>query len=115
MRSVPASQRRLYADIQRLLGILLLRDVSDPRLQELSITRIEPSRGNQSVTVWVHRFQCDDVKELMQGLDRMKPHFAHELRRAMPKRRLPSIHFAWDKAFDDSGRVLQLLKHLDQQ
>ena len=115
MSMVTPNQHRLYADIQRLLGTLLLRDVSDPRLQGISITRIEPSRGKHSITVWVHRFQDDDVKSCMQGLDRMRPHFEHELRRAMPRRRLPSIHFSWDKAFDDSGHVMKLLKQIEQQ
>jgi len=50
----------------------------------------------------------------MRGLERMKPHFEHELRRAMPRCRIPSIHFAWDKAFDESGHVLELLKGIDR-
>lgn len=114
MRGSTANQRRLHADIQRLLATLLLRDISDPRLQGVSITRVEPSRGNQALTVWVHRFNEEDVKGCIQGLERMKPHFQHELRRAMPRCRIPAIHFAWDKAFDDSGRVMQLLRGLER-
>ena len=59
MKSAPASQRRLLADIQRLLSTLLLRDVADPRFTGASITRVEQS-GRQSVTVWVyHTGECD--------------------------------------------------------
>ncbi|HXH72536.1 MAG TPA: 30S ribosome-binding factor RbfA [Mariprofundaceae bacterium] len=114
MRATTANQRRLHADIQRLLATLMLRDISDPRLQGVSITRVEPSKGHHTLNVWVHRFNEEDVKGCMAGLERMKPHFEHELRRAMPRCRIPAIHFAWDKAFDDSGRVLQLLKDLER-
>lgn len=97
-----------------MLATLLIRDISDPRLQGVSITHVEPSRGSHALTVWVHRFNETEVRELMRGLERMKPHFEHELRRAMPRCRIPSIQFAWDKAFDESGRVLELLKGLER-
>jgi len=44
----------------------------------------------------------------------MAPHFEHELRRAMPKRRLPKLQFRWDDAFEKSGDVLQMLRNLER-
>ena len=113
MKTVLASQRRLLADIQRLLSTLMFRDVADPRFTGASITRVE-KKGRQSVTVWVyHTGECDR-NACMQALERMTPHFEHELRRALGKRRLPSLRFRWDEAFEKSGDVLQILRDLER-
>jgi ribosome-binding factor A len=113
MKSAPASQRRLLADIQRLLSTLLLRDVADPRFAGASITRVEYS-GRQSVTVWVYHVGEFDRKACMLALERMTPHFEHELRHALAKRRMPSLRFRWDEAFEKSGDVLQILRNLER-
>jgi len=113
MKTAPTSQRRLLTDIQRLLSTLLLRDVADPRFTGASITRVEKT-GRQSVTVWVyHAGECDR-NACMQALERMTPHFEHELRRALAKRRLPNLRFRWDEAFEKGGDVLQMLKNLER-
>jgi len=112
MKNIPASQHRLLADIQRLLSTLLLRDVADPRFAGASITRVEKS-GRQSVTVWMYHAGDYDRKACMQMLERMTPHFEHELRHALAKRRLPKLNFRWDEAFEKSGDVLQMLRNLE--
>lgn len=112
MRQAPTSQRRFLADIQRLLSTLLVRDVADPRLFNITITRLEAS-GRQLVTVWIYRGEEDDIKGCLAALERMTPHFEHELRRALPKLRLPKLRFKWDDAFEKSGDVLMLLRKLE--
>lgn len=114
MHQGSSSRKRLIADIQRLVGMLLLRDVSDPRIQGLVVTRVEDTRGGHTLTLFVHRCGETDVSECMQRLQRMQPHFEHELRSALKVRRLPQIHFAWDVSLDDADRVLRLLKGLDK-
>ena len=112
MRDASASQRRLLADIQRLLSTLIIRDVADPRFAGVSITRLE-SFGPQSLTVWVyHTGECD-IEACMLTLTRMRPHFEHEIRHALGKRRLPRLNFRWDEAFEKSGDVLKILKGLE--
>ena len=113
MKSASASQRRLLADIQRLLSTLLLRDVADPRFTGASITRVELT-SRQSVTVWMYRAGECDRKACMLALERMTPYFEHELRQALAKRRMPGLRFRWDEAFEKSGEVLQLLRNLER-
>lgn len=113
MREISASQSRFLTDIQRLLSTLMLRDVADPRFSGVSITRVEPS-GRQMITVWVYRTGDCDVDACMAALARMTPHFEHELRRALQKRRLPSLRLRWDDKFEKSGDVLQMLRELER-
>jgi len=113
MRGNPAGQKRFLADIQRLLSTLLLRDVADPRFNGVSITRVEPS-GRQLLHVWVYHNGESEPETCVDSLNRMAPHFEHQLRRALPKRRLPKIQFQWDSAFEKSGDVLQMLRNLER-
>jgi len=113
MRANPAGQQRFLADIQRLLSTLLLRDVADPRFHGVSITRVEAS-GRQLLKIWVYHNGESDQEICLQALNRMAPHFEHELRRALTKRRLPKIQFHWDTAFEKSGDVLQMLRNLER-
>ncbi|MDQ6993386.1 MAG: ribosome-binding factor A [Mariprofundus sp.] len=113
MQKIPAVQQRFLIDIQRLLATLLLRDVADPRFSGVSITRVERS-GKQLVTVWVYRGNGCDAAICMSALERMTPHFQHELRRAMDKRKLPNLRFRWDENFEKSGAVMQMLRDLER-
>ncbi len=109
------AQARLYTDIKRLLSILMQRDIADPRLIGTCITRIEPSHGGQSVRVWVHKPDEDNTDVCIDRLNRLAAHFSHELRRAMPKRRLPNLLFCWDKSIDDGGDMIRLLHSLEEK
>ena len=51
----------------------------------------------------------------MAALTRMRPHFEHEIRMALGKRRMPRLNFRWDEAFEKSADVLQLLRQLERQ
>jgi len=113
MRQQSPAQQRLLTDIQRLLSTLLSRDVADPRLFNRSMTRLE-SPGRQVIDVWVYRADVEEFKPILHALERMTPHFEHELRRALPKRRLPKLRFKWDKAFEKSGDVLMMLRKLEE-
>jgi len=113
MRARSAGQARLHADIHRLLSLLMQREVADPRLQHVTITRVEPAAGGQLLILWVHRAEDDDRRSCIRRLNRLLPHFRHELRRALPKRRLPELEFRWDEAVDDGDRVLHLLRSIE--
>jgi len=112
MHPSSTSHHRLHADIRRLLSTLLQRDVSDPRLADISITRIDPVSGGHTLVVWVHGFHTEDKADCIRRLNRLVPHFMHALRHALPRRRLPDITFHWDRAVDEGGRVLDILQQL---
>jgi len=113
MHKVSASKQRFLTDIQRLLSTLLQRDVADPRFHGVSITRVEAS-GRELVKIWVFHNAETEQEVCIQALNRMAPHFEHELRRALSKRRLPTLKFIWDSAFEKSGDVLQMLRNLER-
>jgi ribosome-binding factor A len=114
MAASTPSQRRLHADIHRLLTTLMQREISDPRLIGVGITRVEAVHHNHQLHIWVYRSGETDTQACVRSLNRLAPHFAHELRRALPRRRLPAIRFMWDEPFSEGGKVLDILKRLGE-
>jgi ribosome-binding factor A len=112
MANRPSGKDRLQKDIHRLLTILMQREIDDPKLFGITVTRLEPSRARQGMTVFIHRMDEDDPAAVVERLNKICPHFEHELRKALPKRRFPSLRFRWDDAFDKSGVVNDLLSKI---
>lgn len=105
----------MYADIRRLLSTLIQREIADPRLIGICITRIEPLHGGQELSVWVHRPDTGDTNTCVGHLNQFAPHFFHELRRAIPRRRLPKIVFRWDQSIESGGDMVRLLEAMEEQ
>lgn len=104
---------RLYADMHRLLATLMQRDISDPRLEGICITRLEAIHGGQHLRVLVHKPGETEQQVCVHSLNRLSSHFMHELRRAMPRRRLPGLRFCWDDSIDAAANVTHLLGAMD--
>jgi len=116
MSAIPSrntGRARLHADIRRLLSTLMQRDIADPRLIGACITRTRSSHGGQKLQVWVHRPGEIDTDAFIGGLNKLAPHFSYELRRAMPRRRLPELVFLWDDAIEAGGDMVRLLHSLE--
>ena len=113
MHTTSPSQSRLHSDIHRLLSTLMQRDVSDPRLADIHITRVEPAAGGQKLIVWVHGYQTEAESDCVDRLNRLASHFMYELHHAMGRRHLPRLSFQWDKAVDKGGAVLDILNKLE--
>jgi len=113
-RPSSSGKGRLQTDIHRLLSTLMQREIDDPKLFGVSITRIEPSKAQQGMSVYVHRMNEADPKDIVERLNKIRPYFEHELRRALPKKRFPSLRFRWDDAFDKSSSVLDVLNRLER-
>ncbi|MDX8404494.1 MAG: 30S ribosome-binding factor RbfA [Mariprofundaceae bacterium] len=114
MKNRPTGKSRLQTDIHRLLTTLMQREIDDPKLFGITVTRLEPSKARQGMTVFVHRMDESDPVSAVERLNKMRPHFEHELRRALPKRRFPSLQFRWDDVFDKSGSVMDLLSRIER-
>ncbi|MDQ6950201.1 MAG: ribosome-binding factor A [Mariprofundales bacterium] len=112
--SVEASRERYRADLQNRLSILLQRDVNDPRLQGVSIIRIDLGRGNDAVHVWVHAMLGQDGDQVTKGLQRLSGYFRHALGKSLRRRRIPELRFHWDTAFEEGNAMVTRLGRMEQ-
>lgn len=102
--------RRFESDMHRLLTTLLQREVEDPMLIGISLTRFELSDANGQAIAYIHSMLSVDEKEAVRRLNGLAPHLLHLLRKAMPKKRLPTLVFRWDEALDKTHSVMDTMQ-----
>ncbi|MDX8408758.1 MAG: ribosome-binding factor A [Mariprofundales bacterium] len=112
--STNPNRERYRADLQHHLATLLQRDVSDPRLQGVSITRIDLGRGNDTIHIWVHSMLEQDGALVAAGLQRLTGFFRHALGKSLRRRRISELRFHWDEAFVQGNDMVALLGQLER-
>ncbi|MDX8394008.1 MAG: ribosome-binding factor A [Mariprofundales bacterium] len=109
------NKARLMADVRRLLSLAFQRDISDPALVGMYVTRVEPTAKSHEFRVWVHRHNETDSIACMQRFERVAPFITHELRKALPHRRFPKLSFCWDKGIEMGDEMIHLLRQLQDK
>jgi ribosome-binding factor A len=107
----PALSRQ-QTDMYRLLTTLMQRDVEDPMLLGVSLTRLDLTDAQGHAIAYVHSILPVDEKECVKRLNRLSPHLSHLLRKAMSKKRLPELNFRWDDAMDKTHAVIETMNTL---
>ena len=107
-------QERTAEEIRIILSELLRRDVSDPRLMDLTVTRVLIDRELQHANVYVNALGDESrQKEVMKALVKASGFFRYELAQRMSLRTVPELHFHWDPTLAYAEEVDQILAGLD--
>ncbi len=102
---------RVAAEIKRLLALMFLNDVRDPRLGGISIQEVQLSRDLSYARIYYTRWQGDDsrreVEKILTGkiASFLRSRLAGELR----LRVIPRLHFEYDHSIEDARHMYQLL------
>jgi len=101
--------------IQREIGSFILRELSDPRLGFLTVSRadVSPDLGNVRVTVSVMGGDAEKQSALA-ALSRQAPRMRAHLAKALRTRKVPRVSFELDRNLDHGFRIAELLKDLDR-
>ncbi len=102
--------RRFQTDFHRLLTTLLQREVEDPMLVGISLTRLDLTDAQGHALAYVHSMLPVDKQECIHRLNKLSPHLSHLLRKAMSKKRLPELVFRWDDALDKTHDVMDTMQ-----
>jgi ribosome-binding factor A len=107
-------QKRAAEQILTIFSELLLREVSDPRLQDLTVTRVLIDRELQHANIYVNALGDESrQREVMVALGKASGYFRRELAQRISLRTTPELHFHWDPALAYAEEVGQLLNGLD--
>ena len=107
-------QERTAEEIRMILSGLLRREVSDPRLQDLTVTRVIIDRELQHANVYINALGDESrQKEVMRALDKAGGFFRYELAQRMSLRTVPELHFHWDPTLAYAEEVNEILDNLD--
>jgi ribosome-binding factor A len=107
-------QERTAEEIRIILSDLLRRDAGDPRLMDLTVTRVLIDRELQHANVYVNALGDESrQKDVMKALDKAGGYFRYELAQRMSLRTVPELHFHWDPTLAYAEEVDQILAGLD--
>lgn len=107
-------QDRVAERIRVVLSELLLREISDPRLQNITVTEVKLDSELVFADIYVNALGDESRKsDVLSGLERAKGFLRREVGKAMRLRNVPELHFHWDVTLERGERLNQLISSLD--
>ena len=106
-------RQRVAEQIQVIMSELFLRELSDPRLSNLTVTDVTIDRELQYADVYINSWDREiDRDEVMGALDKATGFLRHQLGQRMRLRTIPNLHFHWDTLLEHAEVVDSILDSL---
>ncbi|MEM7331208.1 MAG: 30S ribosome-binding factor RbfA [Chloroflexota bacterium] len=107
-------QKRTADQVHRLISELIRRDLNDPRLKDLSVTKVDIDRELEHADIYINAL-ADETrqKEVMVALRKAGGYLKRELSKQLPGRSTPQLHFHWDPTLANAEEVRTILDGLD--
>jgi len=106
-------QDRIAERIREIMSSLLLFEVTDPALQDLTVTDVRIDRELEYADIYVNALGDETRQnEVMAGLARANGFLRREVGKRLRLRRVPVLKFHWDMNFSHAEAVHQKLAQL---
>ena len=97
------------------LSTILLMEVSDPRLDTVSITKVKVDRELAFANIYVNSLDGSDMAdEILAGLNHAAGYLRSELAHRIQMRHTPRLRFYWDPSPEHADRIDQLIASLHE-
>ena len=107
-------QQRMSDRIRQILSQLLLREISDPRLQGITVTEVRIDPELMYAKVYVNALGDESrEKKVMEGLKKANGFLRREVGQRIRIRNTPELHFYWDKTLERAERINNIISNLD--
>jgi ribosome-binding factor A len=107
---------RVGEQIREDLAELLAREVHDPGIGFLTITRVDVTPDLQNARVYYTTLgDARARKESVRALERATPFLRRQLGRRLRLRRIPELQFFFDESIERQDRVERILQELDAE
>ncbi|NPV78139.1 MAG: 30S ribosome-binding factor RbfA [Anaerolineae bacterium] len=111
--------QRIADRIQQELSVMLVNQVSDPRLNGVSVTGVKVDRELSFADIYVSAIEGQSRStEILQGLEHASGFLRTELAHRVELRTFPRLRFHWDitpERADHIERLLASLRQSDQE
>jgi ribosome-binding factor A len=107
---------RVGEAIRQELSEILAREVHDPGMGFLTLTRVQVSPDLQVARVFYTQLGDDAAKKATRrALDRAMPFLRHQIGQRVQLRRVPELHFTFDKSVEHQDRIEKILLDLQRE
>jgi ribosome-binding factor A len=104
---------RVAEQIHKEVTRLLMEQVKDPRVVDVSVSEVKVSRDISYATLY-YTIADDqaDLQEIAQGLRSIEPFLRHEVGRLMQLRQVPELRFKYDSSVAYGRKIDALLRQV---
>ncbi|MFL6280501.1 MAG: 30S ribosome-binding factor RbfA [Vicinamibacterales bacterium] len=107
---------RVGDQIQAELASLLTRDVHDPGIGFLTITRVTVTADLQQARVYYTTIGDDKAKrESARALGRATPFLRRQVGQRLNLKRVPELTFFYDESIEHADRIERILQELETE
>jgi ribosome-binding factor A len=95
---------------------MLTREVHDPGIGFLTVTRVEVSADLQHAKIYYTTFGDEKARrESARAIERVSPFLRRQLAGRIRLRRAPELHFFFDESVAQHDRIEQIIRDLEQE
>ncbi|HSK08675.1 MAG TPA: 30S ribosome-binding factor RbfA [Vicinamibacterales bacterium] len=107
---------RIGDQIRQEIGVMLARDVHDPEIGFITVTRVEVTPDLQLARVFYTTIGSEaDRRKTVRALGRALPFLRYQIGQRLKLRRVPVLEFRFDKSVEHQARVEQLLREIHER
>jgi ribosome-binding factor A len=101
---------RVNEQLKREIARIVVREVADPRVGAVTVTRVQAAPDLTFARVYVQLLGDEaDRKQSMEGLRAARPFIRTALGERVPMRRVPELRFEVDRSLEHVQRIEELL------
>lgn len=105
--------QRIADRIREELSEMLIQEVSDPRLEGISVTDVKVDRELAFADVFVSALEgASRSKDILNGMEHASGYLRHELSQRIELRTMPRLRFHWDPTFERAEKIERLIASL---
>lgn len=108
-----AATRRLGEQLREKLGYILLFEVSDPRLDLVTLTGVEVSVDRAYARVFVS-CEAERYGEVLEALESARGRIRSLLARSLDWRQVPELDFRIDRSTDAAETIARALENVPE-
>ncbi len=107
---------KVNQQVKREIGRIIQRELSDPRLQFVTVTEVDVSRDLHNARVHFSVLgESSAVQAALEGLEGAKGMIRCELGKSMNMRYTPELFFIYDQSIEMSVRIEETLKEIHDE
>ena len=107
---------RVAGQVQKDLSDLLAKEIRDPRLDSVTILRVDLSDDLRSARVYFSVSQGEERKDAAAaGFKSASGYLKRQLGRRLELRYMPELKFIYDESFDRATRVNKILQTISEE
>ena len=107
---------RIAETIREEISSILLQEINDPRIQFVSVMRVEVSADLQHAKIFVSIIGSEEKKqEAFEGLKSARGFIQRKLGKRIRLRYTPEISFKMDTSVDEGMHIYELLQEIKNE